>query len=327
MIIIPRERPILENLNSFYLNIRRLIEYCRGELGSGGIHFKSTESEGVVFFDKEGVINSIFQDKKEVIKGKETLNRLIEASVDIKFNINVFKIDPDWLYFWANIPAAKEIYRNLGADFTDLKGLIIKMNVEGFTGYIDVSIANGQDGGLIFFNQGEIVGGSYSWGGSDLNRSKENLELLIQKTKESGGIFNVFSISMTREEREDESKETEQKRTVNIISALEELLIISEKVFTLNKKIKGDFPTLLKKKFREKASRYPFLDPFSADFEYVEKKIALRGNINDEELTQGVIECVKEMANEFGILTQLKNELAPWTQKYGPEIDKFGISF
>ena len=52
MLVIPKEKPVVENLNSFYLDIRKLFEHYQGELGSGAVHFKSPSAEAVVFFDK-----------------------------------------------------------------------------------------------------------------------------------------------------------------------------------------------------------------------------------------------------------------------------------
>ena len=38
MIVIPKNRPVIEGLNSFYLNVARFIEHYSGEVGTGGIH-------------------------------------------------------------------------------------------------------------------------------------------------------------------------------------------------------------------------------------------------------------------------------------------------
>ena len=40
MVIIPREKPIIENLNIYYLDVKKLLEHYQGEVGSGGVFFK-----------------------------------------------------------------------------------------------------------------------------------------------------------------------------------------------------------------------------------------------------------------------------------------------
>ena len=53
MVIIPKEKPIIENLNIYYLDVRKLLEHYQGEVGSGGIYFEGHTAEGVIFFDKD----------------------------------------------------------------------------------------------------------------------------------------------------------------------------------------------------------------------------------------------------------------------------------
>jgi len=156
MVIVPKEKAVIENLNSYYLDIKKLFEHCQGDLGSGAIHFKSPSSECAVFFDKDELLTGTFKDKRGEIVGKQAIDSLSKALVNENFAVNIYEIDPEKVYFWANIPNAERIYKDLSTEFTDLEGLIKKMSSEKLTGYIDVSINNGKEGGLIFFSNGEI---------------------------------------------------------------------------------------------------------------------------------------------------------------------------
>lgn len=327
MIIIPRENPVIENLNSYYLDIRKLFEHYQGEFSAGGIHFKSPSAEGVIFFDKDELLTGVFQDKERNIDGKSAIDLLMEAIVDHNFTINIYKIDIEKIYFWANIPNAKKVYEDLSTEFTDLEGLIKKMGIEKLTGYIDVSIDNGNEGGLIFFDNGNVIGGSFSWGEGKVKHSKEDQRILIQKAKESGGTFNVSRISLTKRNLKNETKETNEEFSSNVLSTLEEILGTFEGIVASKKKIKSDFRTLLKKKFVEKANEYDFLDPFAAEFEYSDHKISFVGNASAEDLTKGITDSVKELAVELGVLPQLINKLDPWFQKHSEELTGYGISF
>jgi len=327
VIIIPKEKPVVENLNSYYLDIRKLIEHYQGEVGSGCVYFKASSAEGVIFFDKDDLLNGFFQDSKGEAEGKTVIDRLVEAAVGHNFAISIYEINAEKVYFWANIPGADKIYEDLSAEFTDLGGLIKKMGSEKLTGFIDVSIGEGNEGGLIFFDNGEIIGNSFSWGKGELNHSKESQEILIQKTKELGGIFNVSRISLDKEGVELQSKDMEQEGTTNVLTMLEALLTLFERVITSHREIESDFNTLLKKKFIEKADEFVFLDPFAAEFSYADQKITFKGNAGDEELVKGLTECVKEIAESLGILAQLKDELGPWSDKYEKDLEKFHVSF
>jgi hypothetical protein len=327
MLIIPKEKPDIGNLNSYYLDIKKLIEHYQGELGSGAIYLKSPGEEGAIFFDKEEILDGVLQDKDGEFGGKAAVNRLMDATGDHNFVIDIFGIDPEKIYFWANVRGAKKIYKNLSTEFTDLEGLIKKMGAEKLTGYIDISINNGEEGGLIFYNNGEIIGGSYSRGKGELNGSQESQKRLIEKTKQLGGVFHVSEIALTKEKRPSAPLKNDEPSSSNVLKALEELLGIFERMITFNKKIKTDFHTLLKKKLIEKADKYAFLDPFAGEFKYSHRKITFSGDASDEDLVNALIESVEDLAGELGILPMLADKLAPWSQRYAKELEGFGINY
>ncbi len=383
MVIIPKEKPVIENLNSYYLDIGKLCEHYQGEIGSGGIHFKSPNSEGIIFFDKDAILNTCFKDGNEQFTGKENADRLLSILGARNFTVNIYKIDSEKVYFWARVPTATKIYKDLSTEFTDLKGLIKKMASEKLTGYIDVSIGDGEEGGIIFLNSGVILGGSYSWGVGEPNRTKESQELLIKKTKKSGGVFHVSSIPAPVEKSaaappvvsEDKPSEaapakktapktrapeaaqrkaapkanpkaapkatpkaapkaasppdaeaSEPMDLARVLSALEEFLTILESVVRTQKRLKGKFTNLLKRKFVEKADLYPFLDPFAAEFEYVDHKIRFFGDAGEKELAESVFESVTELADDLGLQGMLQEMLAPWKKKYAGAFSEIGLT-
>ena len=63
MVVIPKQQPVLENLNAYYLKVRKLLEHFQGEIGSGGVYFKSHAAEGVIFFDQNELVNGFSRIK------------------------------------------------------------------------------------------------------------------------------------------------------------------------------------------------------------------------------------------------------------------------
>ncbi len=61
--LIPREKPYLEGLNSFYLHLEKFIEHMQGEIGSGGMHCLSSNLEMMVYFNEYEVISNLLQEK------------------------------------------------------------------------------------------------------------------------------------------------------------------------------------------------------------------------------------------------------------------------
>ncbi len=326
MIIIPKENPILQNINSYYIDLPKLLEHCQGEFGTSCIHFKSKKAEAATFFDKDEIVGSTYKNTKEEIRGPGSVNRILEEVAKDNFTINIYKIDPEMLYFWANISAAEEVYSSLSSEFTDLEALIKKMKKEGLTGYIEANIGSGQDYGALFFNHGELIGGSYSWAEPGLDNSQEQRSLLMQKCKDSGGFFNVKKINFP-EKAEQTEKGTSRGLSPDVIPMLEALLSALEDIIKKDRSIKAQFPTILKKKFMEKTSTYDFLDPFVAEFKYENGKAEFTGDAEEGRLVKGVAESVYEIAMELGLFDTLKEKLAPWEKKYKNNIERFEIFF
>lgn len=327
MVILPKEKPVLGKLNSYYLRLRKLLEHCQGEFGSGCIHFEAPAAEGMVFFDKDEVLNGVFVSKEGETEGPQAIDTLLDA-VGYNFTINIFYIAPELVYFWAHMPMAKVIYKNLSTEFTDFEVLYSKMRSEKLTGFFNILLNNGEGSALYFLNNGEVVGGSCSWKIVGNFGSKENLDLLFTKLKTVGGIFHVNKISSLNALVGYETKEpVGQQTSLNVFESLEELLIIVERTGLENRKMKEKFSLLLKNKFVQKADQYTFLDPFAAEFEYAGHKITYAGSSTDKEVFRGVVESVKELAGELGILPQVQDAAGAWRQKYVEMIREFDINF
>ncbi|MBU0987647.1 MAG: hypothetical protein KKH68_10400 [Proteobacteria bacterium] len=325
MIIIPREKPVIQNMNSYYLNVQRLIEHYQGELGAGGIHFKSTVAEGVIFFDEVTILNGVFRNQENLYEGSAAIDLIIENLSNTNFSVAVYQIDPEKVYFWASLRNTEEYYKNLSTDFTDLEGLITKMSSESLTGYIDVLVGDKIQSGIIFFNNGTIIGCSCHGKNEESKTTKENQQLLVQKSKEWGGVFNVYKVAIESTTVQAAARQEIQAPQPSVLDMIQDLLVLFERDVRNNKKIKADFDTLLKRKFVEKVDRYDFLDPFAAEFQYTAGKVQFFGKAKDVQLVRGVVESVYELADDLDMLAQVRKNLVPWYNKYSKEIEKYDI--
>jgi len=333
MIVIPKNRPLIEGLNSFYLNVERFIEHFSGEVPTGAIHFLASKAEGVVFVDDHSILSGIYEDKSTALEGAEAVEYIINTTGENSFAVAVYAIEPEYVHFWSNLPNAEVIHNNLSTEFTDLKKLIIKMQSEKLTGYLEVTISGVDEKGTLFLNMGNITGALFPWNRKKLTGSRQDLEKLIETSKKSGGEFNVYQVKLIHNNLAD-TLDTSQETTAPTavegeinVAIIEELLSIFEKTFLANKKGKADFRTLLRRKFVEKADSYDFLDPFAAEFHYADGKIDYSGEASTDILARGIVECIKEIAEEIDIYYPLLKAIVPWTEKYAAEIDKAEAGF
>lgn len=333
MIVIPKNMPVTKGLNSFYLNVARFIEHYSGEIATGAIHFLSGKAEGVVFIDDHAVLSGIFKNKSGKLQGAEAIEHIIKNVGENNFSVAVYEIEPEYVHFWANLPHAEVIHSNLSTEFTDLKKLIMKMQSEKLTGYVEVTLNDAAEKGTVFLNMGNISGSLFPWNREKLINSRQDMEKLIGISKKTGGKFNVYQVALIENDLADTlnfSRETAPAQADApdmSIATLEELLNIFEKTFQTSKKGKVDFRTLLRRKFVEKADVYDFLDPFAAEFQYTDGKIEYSGEADTDTLARGIVDCIKEIAEEIDIYHPLLKAIVPWTKKHAAEIKKADAGF
>ncbi|RJP85666.1 MAG: hypothetical protein C4518_15470 [Desulfobacteraceae bacterium] len=343
MIIIPREKPAVQDLNSYYLRIEKFLEHFQGSLGTGGVYFKSPTAEAVVFFDEDNLINGYYKDKKQELKETAALTKIIETATTDNYAVSVYYILPERVYYWANLSNAEKIYRDLSSEFTDLEGLIKKMESERITGFIDVRLNKGQGGGLLFVYNGEVIGGSSAKGEGELDRSVGYRDDLIERSRKFGGMFNVSKIELSKitpmakpvvkpapkaipqPSAPVKKPPVKSSNPQRVLMMLQDLLALMESLVKANKRIKVDFETLLNKQFVKKVDQYDFLDPFAAEFRYSGGKVTFNGKASERELAASIVECVEDMAAHLSMTDVFRKYIAPWKKKYTDEIIDFNI--
>jgi hypothetical protein len=329
MIVVPKEQPLIGNLNSYFVKVPKLVEHFQGEIGCGAVHFKSASAEGILYFDKDQILNGVFRDRGEETAGASAAANLMAAAGASNFALSVYGIQAEEIDFWSTIPDAKLIYQDLSTEFTDLEGLIKKMKSEELTGFIEVLIDGGAEGGLLFFNNGKIIGGSYSWHQGTTSRQAADQEELVRHSKAKGGVFHVSRMPVAGSVKvpvsETAAAEPPAKPSGRILTAIEELLVLFERVVNNRKGREADFTTLLSRKFVEKADQYPFLDPFAAEFRFVEGAVTFSGDTDDGSLLRGVVESLRELGNDLGMLAEIRDHVSAWSKKYAKELGTLDV--
>ena len=330
MIVIPKEKPVHNQLSTYYLHLDKFFEYSKREQGSGCLYFTAPSSKGVVFFDTDDILNTVYLDitNGESIDGDEAFTKLIEAINEQTFLVAVYKIELNHIYSWVGLHKLDPLDDEFPLDTSSLDKLVNQLKSLDFSGYIEAKI--GKDEGLLILQDGKLVCGSYSWGDGNPASDENNLKLLIEKSNGSTGNFFIKGTMSSAHEFFDAASKSEskiEKAPSSTIATLEELLDIFSRVVDEEVDIDAEYAILLKDKFVEKADSYSFLDPFANEFKFVDQKITYTGNASDEELTKGVAECVRELADELGVLQLLKKEIATWSTYLGDDIKKISKNF
>jgi hypothetical protein len=335
MMVIPNQPPIVEGLNSYYLNVRKFFEHQQSELGCCGIHLKSPHMETMVYFDSGQLLSATCRTNAGSVTGEEAMQQLMSAVEKHNFTVSVYQIDPDMIYFWANALHATPLHRDLSTDITDLDRLIAKMINQQLNGFIEVLIGNGTESGILFFNNGKIIGANTSAG--EAGQTVEYVHHLVAETTAKGGTFNVSTICHHQKSEVSAPKRVQSKDesvdagtappappSLDPIPMIEEVLSLAASVCTESKRAR-DFATHFRKAAVELADKYSFLDPFLNEFEFSGGKLRLERNVQPQALAAGVLECIQRMMTSLGLASRFRERADGWFRVNAKHLKGLGV--
>ena len=134
MVVIPKDKPIITGMNSYYLDIERLVEHYNGEMASGIIFFHSNTAEGAIFFDDHIPLTGVYESNADSLDGPDAIRYLTANSSSHNFSVSVYGVTPDMVHYWANLTTATALHSNLSTEFTELKALFSKLQAQKHTG-------------------------------------------------------------------------------------------------------------------------------------------------------------------------------------------------
>ena len=312
--VIPSGTTVLQNMNTYYLNIPKLLEFFTKSPIVGLVHFKSPQTDGFVLFGEKRIENAFFKFGKKSLFGGAAIEKLTETAERLNYSVDIQRVQKEAFSYWASLSDTEVTHKDLDSDFTSLQKLITKLTGEKLTGYIEVAITNTNEGGAIFFHEGKIVGGAFSWEDSKIRDNAAGLAQLIDKSTRSGATFSVRSIKGGA--GSDGFAATSMVSPKAMLAMLQETLVIFEQVVAKHSSASEEFARILKRKFVDKADAHPCLDPFAGEFTYENGTIEYDGDTPVGEMGAGLVECIEEIANELGVKSQLKSALAPVAKKY-----------
>lgn len=191
--LIPREKPHIEGLNSYYLHLEKFIEHLQGEIGSGAVYCISPNLEMLIFFNEEEVISSMVKEKGGHVMSVPSFEMVRSRFYSGSFMVKVFYLDQNAIFYWAQMPPFQRAKAALRSTEIPLPDLIFRLRMKQFSGFIEVQLARKTEGGVLFFNEGDRIGGSYTWGKGGMSTSDEDYNTLLGRVQSGESIFTFGS--------------------------------------------------------------------------------------------------------------------------------------
>ena len=290
-----------------YTDLPALLSTLKSEGFSGTIEIEFPEKKGVLFIDTGEIINAeaeVGADSKRMI-GPEAVQCLLTLSKQKDGVLNVYRLSPEQAAIVASNLNHEIIFKELSTDFTRFDRLIMKLREEKHHGFIEVFTRDHQPMGVLFLQEGEPIEMFTTSASGPSVFGRKSIPTFVENAVKTGAIFNVYRTlgKISKEEKH------EEKNVTGGVEDLKELTLIFQEVLSKVENLvdgisqKGKFLGAFKKSLLEESDKYPFLDPFSSEFEYREGTVQFTGDAVDKDLAQGILECLR------ATLSQLAKEL------------------
>ena len=324
--LVPREKPYMQGLNSYYLDIARFVEHLQGEIGSGCIYGRASGQEVLVYFDESEILRGLIQDSGERARVSPELGPVLTVLGGKSFNIEVYFLDANAIFFWGQLPPFQRARAILKSSDIPLPDLIFRLKQKRFSGFVDVRVDKKKESAVLFFHNGQRIGGSYSWGRGGLNAANDDYNRLLARLQAHRGTFAVghFLADRAREEAgktPETAPASEEKLFSNLATALEEFLDIYIRV--MDRKKKAEPVLRLKQTFLDRLNDYPFLDPFLGIFDYADGSVRFADDAPRNKIADAVVDCAWQVITDAGQQKRFRNELARWS--YRSALEERGI--
>lgn len=289
--ILPKEKVLYENLNTSFTSFSELLTDLKLNHFTGVVHISFWDYEGVLFMDSGEITNALedFDNQRRI--EQEAINGLLNKVKEKNGIISVYALSSDLVTMLAGTAKNEIVYKDLTSDFTDLGKLLEKLESEQHTGYIELLSREEKHIATIFLHAGEPVESIISAKETTFADSGIN-PVIFDLISENGAVFNVYKAWF---ENPADNLVTEDDMQP-LIKFWEKVILIVDRKFE-----PSEFIRILKETLIAKADSYPFLDPFAAEFNYVDGKIEFTGEATSE-FSKGIAEVLSHIiSNTRGI--------------------------
>lgn len=327
--IFPKGQAVYENLNTSFTNFGELLLDLKANSFTGYVQVSFWEYEGILFLDNGNIANAVEEAGATRATGQEAVNSITSKVQDKDGTISVYGLSGDMVTLLASVVRSEAVHKDLSTDFTSLEQLITKLQSEGHTGYVEVSMKDEKGAGIIFLQDGDAIESILSTNGNAISGTQV-VARIVETASTVGAAFNVYRASVA--EAFDESA------AVMAGFELPQLLEVWQEIIsTVERTVdglssEGHFLTTFKDTLIERASDYPFLDPFSAEFEYQDGHIAFHGQ-SVKNFSQGLGECLaaaiaKLAAESAGVdlVGTIGSEMAAVKERHAEAVEKFALA-
>jgi len=329
--ILPKGEMVHENLRTAFVDLNSFLQTLKEDNFTGYLQVSFWDYEGILFLEAGEIVNAFEEAQGRRRGGEEAVENIIRMSKQKDGRINVYRLAPEMVTILASTSMKEATYKDLSTEFTSLDKLIEKLNKENHSGYIDIMLSDTKGGGIIVFQEGEIVEAVMSDEKSGEIYGKDMLNNIINDVQKRGATFNVYRAGLESRSSE-RTGITQSSDLKGVIEVMQEVIGTIESLVDGSTKRKGSFRDNFNRALVEKSEDYPFLDPFAAEFEYRNGDIKFSGKVTSEIFIRGVRDCLEVTLDKITaeidrdeLYSKIRSNLQNTITKFGERIDDLGL--
>ncbi len=193
--IVPRGKPVHENLSTSYVNVAALLADLQVNEFTGYVSVEFWGYRGYAFLSRGQIVNAYEATEAIVQREREALDSLLSRAQARNGKVGFFQHPEEVIQAIAGIINGEPVYRDLSSDFTNLEKLVEKLVKSGETWYVEALFEQEQGGGIIYTAgdraEGVVSVESAVEGQYHTALGVEGLKLIYERVAK-GAVFNAY---------------------------------------------------------------------------------------------------------------------------------------
>jgi len=202
--ILPKGTPVWQELNTFFVDMQKLIQFIRKQDFNGYIYCRFASDRGVIFLQEGDAVCGMIDDGDRKTRGSKAVKDLLErtrADEEVSLDVTALPLRSVDIITEVLLLAVKPYETDLSAEFLDIEKYVYsRLNKDSFTGYVEIHFDDDKEG-IIFLRGGEVQ--SIVTESLQINRNtatQSELKMfdiyalkLFERAKGMGARYDVFA--------------------------------------------------------------------------------------------------------------------------------------
>lgn len=281
--ILPKDRTVYANLSTSFTGFTELLLELNANRHSGFVRVSFPGYEGVLFVLAGEVIHALEESGAMRVTGQQAVAGIRAHAQEKSGLINVDSAPPEIVRLIAEVLESEPLYKDLTSSFTSLERLFTKLQQDGLTGYVEITLTDGSGSAMVLFQAGNPIESVFiSQQGSLIGL--EARTAVVHSVNTVGGSFNVYRASAGYVEPQPVAAPAAapvEEDSQPLLDFWGEVCRGVEQVAD-SLSSRGRFRMAFKEVLVARATNFAFLDPFAAEFDYRDGAISFEGPLPAE---------------------------------------------